>query len=226
MKAAFHAGYFYFKNGFIIYTVSTDGFDVNAFSYDLKYKYWVMVHPIYLNYHVIIPRAGFGDGVYAYFFTANEDDVRDRVANYCLTYVEFESGNVGRVCSSVLKAQPLGARVFKGRIYVAVKGRVMLFEHGKLVRKVRMSLNGRVLMRANAKYLALAYDSKACVFTSTLKTHECFNAGETIQNLKLEDNKLHLKTKNKTLTLKITTKKTWNLKIKHSNTILKNLYLK
>ncbi len=225
MKESFHAGYFYFKNGFIIYTVSTDGFDVNAFTCDLKYRYWVMVHPTYLNYHVIIPRAGFADEAYAYFFTANYDDVRERVANYCLTYVEFESGNVGRVCSSALKAQPLGARVFRGRVYVAVRGSVVLFEGSKLVRRVGVSLNGRVLMQANAKYLALAYDSKACVFTSTLKSHECFNAGGEVQNLKLKNNQLYLKTKNKTLKLKITTKKTWNLKIKYLNTILKNLYL-
>ena len=101
----------------------------------------------------------------------------------------------------------------------------MLFEHGKLVRKVRMSLNGRVLMQANENYLALAYDSKACVFTSTLESHECFNPHEEIQTLKLKNNHQYLKTKNKTLKLKITTKKTWNLKIKHPNTILKNLYL-
>ncbi|WP_456453871.1 hypothetical protein, partial [Thermococcus sp.] len=79
--------------------------------------------------------------------------------------------------------------------------------------------------QANENYLALAYDSKACVFTSTLKSHECFNPHEEIQTLKLKNNHLYLKTKNKTIKLKITTKKTWNLKIKHPNTILKNLYL-
>ncbi len=212
-KAGFSAGYFYFKDGFIIYTMSTDGFDVNAFTYDLKHRYWVMVHPIYLNYHVIIPRASFADEKYAYFFTANKDDIKMKIANYCLTYIEFESGDTKRVCNSkVLNEQPAGARVFRDRIYVATAKVLYLLEKsGKVKRNRSTNLPVGVLMQANKDYLTIAYNSTVCVFTSNLKAHRCLIVGGKIDALKLEGDYLYLKTKNRILKFKITLKRLLNL---------------
>ncbi len=229
MKESFSAGYFYFKDGFLVYTVSPDGFNVSAFSYNLEHTYQLLVSPYYPGYYVILPLAAYADSRYAYFFTANEDDIRMRTANYCLTYIEFSTGKAIEVCNSkALKGEfILGAVVFRDRIYIATgRGIVLLGESGEIEGKTSIPLAGRVMMQADERYLALAYGSTLCVFTSALETGRCLNIGEKIEAFKLDEGYLILKAGREVMRFRITLKRVPNLKVTLANGLLKNLYLR
>ena len=187
-------GYSYFKGGFIVYSGDTDGIDVVAFSYDLKVKYWKKIYEKYLGYVVLDLLTSYADRNYVFFFTTNRNPHTNEVTHYCLYYIKFSTGALGKICD--IKPHLLvGATVFQDKIYIASPDGLFLYmKSGDYIKRIKVKLPKRIFMCADEKYLAVTYESTVCVFTSELSGNSCVDIGEEVNALKLKENYLIIRT--------------------------------
>ncbi|USG99180.1 hypothetical protein K1720_06425 [Thermococcus argininiproducens] len=191
-------GYFYFKEGFIVYSGDTDGIEATAFSYDLKVKYWKRIYEKYLDYTLLTLLASYADKNYAFFFTASRHLHTNEVTHFCLYYIDFSTGSLGKICD-INSHSLIGATIFQDKIYIATPDGLFLYtKSGNCKEWIKVKLSKGVFMYANEKYIAVAYESTVCVFTSELSGKRCVDVGEDINALKLEGEYLIIRTDNRT----------------------------
>ncbi|NJE25147.1 hypothetical protein E3E22_00580 [Thermococcus sp. MV5] len=187
-------GYFYFKDGFIVYSGDTDRIEVTTFSYHLKIKYWKKIYEKYLDYTVLDLLASYADRDYAFFFIINRHPRTNECAHPCLYYIEFNTGSLGKICD-IKPHSLIGATIFQNRIYVATPDGLFLYtKSGDYMGRIKVKLPKRIFTFAGEKYLAVAYESTVCVFTSKLSGSRCVDVGEEVDALKLEGNNLIVRT--------------------------------